>query len=366
MMKTLDIIRHLPEDCAAFGPCVRNDWMGKQNSNFDLAIPERGMRDEVISKLRSDGFAASKVKSYKATTYRRTEYVIDKGGNRCLLNVYSPVNDDGEEFTVDDVMEARYSADVNRMWMDCTGNIDVSENCGFSFDEVTERLQRGEYRVCDENFGDTEAYDLKKSSMSQVIPKRPKLKYKTMEVPADFVEPRKINMHTQPHINNKEIGKMGTKMDGFMGMVKIDAENAAYRVAAKQISNGVKGAILAILEKQGSGSDKVKAISEMLDTEFGTALIDLVAGMGLTYAPKISEDSRVQRLAGEFRVEGMATAGNAIFDIASQHLLPVVMQAIASLPEPAAETTQVREGEAPKEIEEHEEEAVSPPAKKAS
>lgn len=361
MIKTLDIAHRLPDGCVAFGPCVRKDWLGKASDRFDIAIEQRGMRDDVISQLREGGYGLNKVKTYKATTYRRTEYTVDKNGSRGTLNVYSPVDDDGEEFTIDDVIEARYSADVNRLWMDSTGNIDVSEGCGFTLDEITENISSKKYKVCDENFGDTEAYELSKDNYTQYVPKK--------KVVDKFVEPKPINSKNETH--TKEIGKMGTKADGFMGMIKVDAENAAYRVAATQISNGTKGAILAIMEKQGHGSDRIKAISDLLDTEFGTALISLLVGAGLTYAPHISEDPRVARLAGEFRVNGMATAGNAIFETATQHFLPVIMNAISALPPPAeaAEDVKIRvpaqneTAEAESEEDEDEQKVAAPPRK---
>lgn len=356
MIKTLQIAQQLPEGCVAFGPCVRKSYVGLDTNQFDIALENRDMRDGVISQLKGTGFSVNKVKTYKATTYRRTEYNIDKNGSRGTLSVYSPVHDDGEEYTVDDVIEARYSADVNRLWMDSSGYTDTSEGCGLSIDEVAEHISSDSYKVCDENFGVSEAAELNKAGFAQKVMKR-----KAKPVTNKFVEPKKINNN---QVNStKEISKMGTKEMGFMGMVKADAENAAYRIAATQISNGTKGAILAIMEKQGQGSDRVKAVSDLLDTEFGTALISLLVGAGLTYAPHISEDARVQRLAGEFRVNGMATAGNAIFETATQHFLPVIMSAISSLPAPAEpEEVKVRAGD---ETEEHEEEAVAPPRKTA-
>lgn len=129
----------------------------------------------------------------------------------------------------------------------------------------------------------------------------------------------------------------------FMEMMKVDATAAAYRVAANQMTKGIKSGILAMMEKNGHGSDKIKAISEMLDSEFGTSLVSILLGFGLTYVPHISNDPRAQKLAGEFRVNGMAVAGNAVMDVALEHFLPVITGALSSLP--SAEVPAIRVSE---------------------
>jgi hypothetical protein len=130
----------------------------------------------------------------------------------------------------------------------------------------------------------------------------------------------------------------------FLDMMKGDATAAAYRVASTQMTKGIKSGILAMMEKKGTGGDKLKAISEMLDTDVGAAVISMILGIALTYVPKISEDPRAQRLAGEFRTESMAIMGNTLMDTAIEHFLPVLTGALNALPQ---ETT-VRVAEVPK------------------
>jgi hypothetical protein len=143
----------------------------------------------------------------------------------------------------------------------------------------------------------------------------------------------------------KKENKMENKdKQSFMEMMKGDATNAAYRVASNQMTKGIKAGILKVMEKQGMGNDKIKALSEMLDSEFGTSLVSLLIGLGLTYVPHISNDPRAQKLATEFRTEGIATAGNMVFDVAIEHFLPVITGALNALPQ---ETT-VRVAETPR------------------
>lgn len=154
-------------------------------------------------------------------------------------------------------------------------------------------------------------------------------------------------IRTDKAFNKLKERHMETKQErpAFLEMMKGDATNAAYRVASMQMTKGIKSGILAVLEKQGTDGTKLKAISEMLDTEFGTSLVSLLLGVGLQYIPKISEDPRAQKLASEFRVGGIAVAGNMVVDVALEHFLPVITGALNALPpqEPA-----VRVAETPK------------------
>jgi len=127
----------------------------------------------------------------------------------------------------------------------------------------------------------------------------------------------------------------------FLEMLKSDGKNAAYRVASTQMVNGTKAAILKLLEKNGKSSDSIKAVSELMETEFGNAVVGMILGMGLTYAPVISEDARAQKLAEEFRVNGMATAGNALIGVAMEEFLPIVTMALAKLPPAEADNKEV-------------------------
>ncbi len=124
----------------------------------------------------------------------------------------------------------------------------------------------------------------------------------------------------------------------FWVMTKSDGEKAAYRVAGKQITKGTKAALIMLLSKQMKG-DYTAAASELLDTQAGEALISMLLGYGLTYAPL--EDNRLQRLAEEFRVEGMAVAGNAIIGALIENLLPVITESMKVLP-PLEEATKLR------------------------
>ena len=128
----------------------------------------------------------------------------------------------------------------------------------------------------------------------------------------------------------------------LMDMVKQDAANAAYRVAAKQINNGVRSAIIELMKKKGADNAHIEGIALFLDTEWGAAVLGTIAGHALAYIPGLKDDPRVKRLADEFRVSSMTTVGNEVFALALGQFLPVLTSALNSLP--AAETQQTTEG----------------------
>jgi hypothetical protein len=140
----------------------------------------------------------------------------------------------------------------------------------------------------------------------------------------------------------------------IMETVKADGTEALYRVATNQTVKGTKAAFLKVLEKNGENSDRLKALSDMLDTEAGSVVTAMLLGVLLPHIPMVSEDERVQRLAKEFRINAFATAGNSAADALTEHLLPVLTNALATLP---AENTKARIGESTKT---NKEETVQP------
>lgn len=122
----------------------------------------------------------------------------------------------------------------------------------------------------------------------------------------------------------------------LMDQVKSDFNDAAYRVAATQLRNIGKEAILGMLKTQKLRKGKLATIAEVLDTELGDMLMDGIFGAALTFAPGIKEDPRAQQLAKQFRVSAMSTAGNVVMGELLGTLVPALTSALSSLPEPPA------------------------------
>ncbi len=123
----------------------------------------------------------------------------------------------------------------------------------------------------------------------------------------------------------------------FMDQIKSDGVEAAYRVAATQLRNLGKQAILAMLESQKIRKGKLKDVAQILDTEIGDALMDGLFGAALTFTPGIKDDARAQQLAKQFRVSAMSVAGNVVMGEMLETLLPALTTALNSLPEPKQE-----------------------------
>ena len=122
-----------------------------------------------------------------------------------------------------------------------------------------------------------------------------------------------------------------------------DGEKAAYRIGARNAVKLGQGAISKALEVKGG--DQAAVMSAMLNTEPGHALVSGIMGGILTAMPQFQSDARVQTLAEELRVHGMATLGNALVDELTQIVTPTMNAMIAGLPAIAQQT----------EEEEHEE-----------
>lgn len=114
----------------------------------------------------------------------------------------------------------------------------------------------------------------------------------------------------------------------MFGMIKQDAVKAGYRVAAKQISTGVQNALVELIKKKGADNSQIEGLAMFMETDIGSALLSTAAGYGLTYVPMISKDPRAQKLAKEFRVAGIATAGNAVFQTLIDQLAPIINGAL--------------------------------------
>lgn len=122
----------------------------------------------------------------------------------------------------------------------------------------------------------------------------------------------------------------------IVNMMKSDATEAGYRVAAKQATNGVKKVCVRLAAgKQGKGMKKsqVNALASFLDTEIGEALIGIGLGIGLQYTPGLNGMPKVTRLAREFRIGGITTAGNMAMEAVKEYIVPAVMETLKGLPE---------------------------------
>ena len=127
----------------------------------------------------------------------------------------------------------------------------------------------------------------------------------------------------------------------FKEMVLSDAEKAAYRVGARNTVKLGQTAITKALEAQGG--DKAAALGAMLHTEVGASVVSGVMGALLTSLPQFQNDVRIQKLAEELRVNGMATLGNTVVDQLTEMVAPAMSSMIQSLPQATHEEEEASE-----------------------
>jgi hypothetical protein len=149
-------------------------------------------------------------------------------------------------------------------------------------------------------------------------------------------------------LSPKETNMANDDKIGFFDQAKIDAADAAYRVAAKQITSGVRTGLVLTIKAKGGNGDKAEAIGSLLESEFGEAIVHGLLGMILPQVGSMlpgGNDARLTRLSKEFRTSGMATVGNAVIGELMEYVLPAITNALKALPELPAETgTGVRVG----------------------
>lgn len=156
---------------------------------------------------------------------------------------------------------------------------------------------------------------------------------------------RQEHNHNEPQVARTGDQKMSSgkpvETKSLGSMIKSDGTKAAYRVAARKINQGVQTSLVGLLKSKGANNSQIEGIAMFLSTDFGEALLATVSGHALTHIPVVSKDPRAQKLAEEFRVGGLATAGNKVVGLLTDQLKPLLENALSKLP--AEETAQETE-----------------------
>ncbi len=101
--------------------------------------------------------------------------------------------------------------------------------------------------------------------------------------------------------------------------------DAAYRVASTQLSTAIKKAMLNSIPL-----DKSSGLMSFLNSEYGNGFVSMLAGYMLTYAWK--DNTKAQKLATEFRVNGMTTLGNNVIEGLLGSIGDIAFNALSSIP----------------------------------
>ena len=100
---------------------------------------------------------------------------------------------------------------------------------------------------------------------------------------------------------------------------KKEATDAGYRVVATQTVRLTQATISAALSKLGPA----EFIAELLDSEYGRAMISMALGIGIEYLPEKSE--KITRIGKEYRIGAMTTAGNEIASMLTDTIMGVLL-----------------------------------------
>jgi hypothetical protein len=118
----------------------------------------------------------------------------------------------------------------------------------------------------------------------------------------------------------------------FFDTLKANSTEAVYRVAGVQVIKATKNGLLQVLRSKGIANKHVDKVSNLLDTEIGTAGLSTVVGLMLAHLPKFKNDELAQGIAKEFKVGGLALAGNLLAAKTIKEFLPSLGNTIESLP----------------------------------
>ena len=107
---------------------------------------------------------------------------------------------------------------------------------------------------------------------------------------------------------------------GFMGQLKSDSRQAGIRIACRKSVSVVQSTLIQLLSHNKSPKEAKsikKGIDALFGSEYGKGLIGYIMGQALPVVkvrfPEKYQDI-MEELATEFRVEGMAVAGEEALD----------------------------------------------------
>jgi hypothetical protein len=119
------------------------------------------------------------------------------------------------------------------------------------------------------------------------------------------------------------------KLDFFDGL-KSDATKAGIRIVGKQAVDATKHLMLKALPE-----DKLLSMRSFLETELGTSLIGMMAGVALTYG--MENNDKAQMIAKELRVASLSTIGNEAINSLTEAMGAAVTKAIQDIPDEVSE-----------------------------
>lgn len=129
------------------------------------------------------------------------------------------------------------------------------------------------------------------------------------------------------------VERMDKKKEEKEDSFKEDLIDAGYRLAADRLLRLTKMAMMAALTPKINIGQST-AFRSLLETKLGEGGVAMTIGYTLTKLMKSNSDKRLKRLLKEFRVMGLTKVGGVVIDSAVDKMMPIVIDAISSLPQP--------------------------------
>ena len=119
------------------------------------------------------------------------------------------------------------------------------------------------------------------------------------------------------------------KHNSFGNMTKRDLTQAAYRVGATQMIKALRAAIVSLLSSQGRDNNTIQAMTEILNSDIGIAMLSCMCGYSIEHF--VEENEVASKFAQELRVHGMTLAGNSAFEtlfgLITSSIVPILSEA---------------------------------------
>ena len=146
------------------------------------------------------------------------------------------------------------------------------------------------------------------------------------EIPNNVAKPEKTTMEKPT----------ASLVQRTLATVKTEGTEAIWRTAAAQTLTVVQAPLIAALKRQGVSEGVLGFVGIFLETEMGRGLLALLLGTALSNIPNFGNNPKVQRLASELRIMGMASYGNLIAGVVIDPLREMMVNVISGLPEEQA------------------------------
>lgn len=249
----------------------------------------RDMRVEYEDSLSNQEFSQYVINNIKKS--EKIDYVVfDNAGN---IKVHLKGNFNFDDYSLDDLFN------IETDNYNCKHNSD-GETTSFTF---TNKLKITKTNLSFERFCEKRKTDPKNQKYTNYI-------LGSNPNHTELLEP--LNMAIEESIPALSKPRELT-IPTFTDILKNDAIDASYKVAANKFTDIFKALIINMVAKK-SDSDKVREVCKFFDTEYGAGLLQYGIGQFIMHSGLFDELDQKYRLSNEFRTGGIARFEESMID----------------------------------------------------